>query len=530
MSDASPASSPLVPTPRAWTAALVAGLIALAVYAWGAAPWPQPGDSAELATVGSVGGVAHPSGYPTFTLLARAITPWLPGRPTHRVALFCAVCGAASVSLVALLLAELGVAWGATLAGALLFGMTFTPWWAAIRVEVYALGLTLALFALWRTLVARRTLALRDGLLAAFAMGLALTVHLSFGPLLAGAGVLMVVHAVRARALNPARALAAAALLALGLSPYLSLLAPLMRAEPANYAHMVVEPRAAQFGITPERWANVGERLHFMLSGPETRPRALWDHLPTAWGNWTLAAARYALFDVGPFALLLALAGAFVLARRDRALALLLAGAGLATPLLASLITDGALLLLFMMTTTVTVALLAGAALDVLARRMPAALLVALVIAGMLVPHALRMRALAAPAGPAWRTPVVEGPPMVRTLLPSFRDERTAQAITLERLAAIPQGSLVLAKWEPFGLLLYLQAAEGVRRDLTLDAWYDAHLVRVDAWARTHDLATRPVVVVDSIGTLVSRLRSPERVQMSDGTTLWIERGAVRTD
>jgi len=523
-------TSPLSPTPRAWTAALIAGLLALAVYAWGAAPWPQPGDSAELAAVGSVGGVAHPSGYPTFTLLANAVTPWLPGRPTHRVALLGAACGAASVALLAMLLAELGVAWGTCLAGALLFGMAFTPWWSAIRVEVYALGLTLALFALWRTLVARRTLALTDGLLAAFAMGLALTVHLSFALLLAWAGLLMLTRAAQRGALTPVRAGLALALLLLGLSPYLSLLAPLMRPGPTNYAHTIVEPLGAQFGITPERWAQVGERLHFMLSGPETRPRALWDHVPTAWGNLTLAFSRHALFDVGPFAWCMALAGAVVLWRRDRALTGLLVGAGLATPLLASLITDGALLLLFMMTTTIAVAMLASVALESLAPRLPRAVPVALVIAGMLVPHALRMQALAAPAGPAWRTPVVEGPPMVRTLVPSFRDERAALDRTLAELAATPESSLVIAKWEPYSMLLYLQAAEGMRRDLTLDPWYDAHLVRVAQWQRTHDLRTRPIVVVDSIPTLVTRMTAPEVVRPTPERALWIVRDSLRTD
>lgn len=474
--------------------------------------------------------MAHPSGYPTFTLLANAVTPWLPGSPTHRVALFCAACGATSVALVALLLAELGAAWSACLAGALLFGMAFTPWWAAIRVEVYAIGLTLALFALWRTWVAQRTLSLRDGLLAAFTMGLALTVHLSFAPLLAWAGLLMLVRAGSRGALTPARALAAAVLLLLGLSPYLSLLAPLMRAGGTNYAHAIVEPQSAQFGITPERWAHVGERLHFMLSGPETRPRALWDHVPTALGNLSLAFTRHALFDVGPFAWCMALAGAVVLVARDRARAGLLVGAGLATPLLASFIVDGALLSLFMMTTTIAVALLAGVALDALTRRLPRVAVVAFVVAGMLVPHALRMQALAAPAGPAWRTPVVEGPPMVRTLVPSFRHERAAWDRTLAQVAAMPESSLVLAKWEPFGVLMYLQAAEGMRRDLTLDPWYDAHLVRVARWQRTHDLATHPIVVVDSIPSLVARMTAPEVVRTGDGPALWIVRDSLRTE
>src|SRR5437660_5214405 len=54
------------PTPRVATAALLAAGVALAVYAWGAAPSVLSGDSAELAAAASRGGVPHATGYPSF--------------------------------------------------------------------------------------------------------------------------------------------------------------------------------------------------------------------------------------------------------------------------------------------------------------------------------------------------------------------------------------------------------------------------------------------------------------------------------
>jgi hypothetical protein len=162
-----------------------------------------PGDAAELAAVAFRGGVAHTPGYPTYVLLGQVAGALLPGDPSHRIALLSSFMGAVSVGLFALVLAEFGLAWGALLAGALALGGTFTLWWSAIRVEVYTTGLALALFALWRVMVARRTLRARDGLLAAFAIGLAMTVHLSFGVLLALAGLSLAVRAQRAGASPP---------------------------------------------------------------------------------------------------------------------------------------------------------------------------------------------------------------------------------------------------------------------------------------------------------------------------------------
>src|SRR5262249_2275581 len=53
-------------------------LVALVGYVWLAPPWIVDGDNAELAVLGTVGGVAHPTGYPAYLLWLRA-TAWLPG-------------------------------------------------------------------------------------------------------------------------------------------------------------------------------------------------------------------------------------------------------------------------------------------------------------------------------------------------------------------------------------------------------------------------------------------------------------------
>jgi len=61
-------------------------VVALVAYVWLAPTRFVDGDNAELATLGTVGGVAHPTGYPAYLLWLRAMA-WLPGAhagPHHR--------------------------------------------------------------------------------------------------------------------------------------------------------------------------------------------------------------------------------------------------------------------------------------------------------------------------------------------------------------------------------------------------------------------------------------------------------------
>lgn len=533
---APPTTRPTAPPPRTALAASLAALLALAVYVSGTARTVMTGDSAELAAVGVVGGVAHPTGYPTFVLLANLATQVLPGDPAHRVALFCALAGAASVGLFGLVLAELGLAFTGVLAGALLYAGTFTLWWSAIRVEVYTPALALALFALWRVLVARRTLQARHGLLAAFALGLALTGHLSFAPALALAGLWMLASAARAGVLSPALVLGALVMLALGVSPYASIVAADRAHTLTNYLHLVVEPAAGQFGLTPATFDSAPERLRFLIFGAESRPHDFVHHLPTAASNLFVAWARIGLFEAGPLALLLALVGTFSLQRRDDGAQTYLVSAALVTSVLGALVVHDALLVVFLMMGVISVCALAACGLDVIARRLTPVAAVVVALGALVLPHALRQQSRNAPLGAPYMTMPLEGPPAMRTLFPTLRfnapdapDSTRARAVAL--LNAVPESSFVAAKWDLVTTLLYLQAVERQRTDVTLDAWYEpSHALRLARWQEAHALATHPVVVVDSIAGLTARLAAPTLQRLPDGRTLLIERTRVRTD
>ncbi|MBC7974354.1 MAG: DUF2723 domain-containing protein, partial [Myxococcales bacterium] len=66
---------------RGW----LVGVCALIAYVAVASPFIVDGDGAEFATLGAIGGRAHPSGYPLYVLWLRAWS-WLPGTPAHATA------------------------------------------------------------------------------------------------------------------------------------------------------------------------------------------------------------------------------------------------------------------------------------------------------------------------------------------------------------------------------------------------------------------------------------------------------------
>lgn len=114
-------------------------------YALTASKYVGGGDSAELAAVGASGGVAHPPGYPLFTLWCR-FWQWLPAAtPTHRVALATALSGALAVFMVE----RACRAWGARpLAAGIataIFAACPLAWRLATEPEVFMLNIALAL-------------------------------------------------------------------------------------------------------------------------------------------------------------------------------------------------------------------------------------------------------------------------------------------------------------------------------------------------------------------------------------------------
>lgn len=150
--------------PLPWLSVIV-GLGFAALYAWNAAPGIVAffDDSLEFQLVLPTFGIAHPTGYPLYTILGGLWSRLLPlGEWAGRVNLFSALCAGATVGLLCqlaqILVARSALrtaaspAW-AGLFAALAFGLGPTWWANATVAEVYALHNLLAalilLLALW---------------------------------------------------------------------------------------------------------------------------------------------------------------------------------------------------------------------------------------------------------------------------------------------------------------------------------------------------------------------------------------------
>lgn len=224
-------------TPSAIASALAAGLVPLALYLFTLSPTVNGGDSGEFITVAWVLGIAHPSGYPLHTLLAKPLT-WLPaGSVAWRVSLLSGLCDAGAAVLlfraVVLLTGDLAAGWLA--AGLFAFAPLIWPY--AITAEVFALNNLFAAGLLyWSARALRESTSgqgtpLRTLHVAAFWMGLGLSNHhtLVFYAV-PFALLLMALAGGRLRRARTAAALAACA--AAGFLPYLYL--PLAGLRPAE--------------------------------------------------------------------------------------------------------------------------------------------------------------------------------------------------------------------------------------------------------------------------------------------------------
>ncbi|MGC8958290.1 MAG: glycosyltransferase family 117 protein [Chloroflexia bacterium] len=289
--------------------ALLAALAAGALYAAGAAPGLTlrygGSDGGELAVAVYTLGIPHPTGYPTYVLLAQAVRlfPW--GTFAGRLNLFSALAGALTVGLVALVAGELFPeetfsALVAALTAGLSLAVSGLFWSQALIAEVYTLHTFFLALSSWLLLRWRR----HGGLylpLAGLSLGLGLGNHLTLLFLLPGALLLL-----SGRRPSWAEGLGGGGLFLAGLAVYLYL--PL---------------RAAA-----DPWLNWGDPHDWS---------AFWAHISAAayqglffrrpWlevaGNAS-AAAGFLLRDFAPHGLVLGLAGLFLLGRWEGRTLLLL--------------------------------------------------------------------------------------------------------------------------------------------------------------------------------------------------------------
>jgi len=526
-------------SPRA-VAALVA-LVGLTAYLSGVAPDVLYADGGELQAAGIAGGIAHPSGYPTFILLGQGFGKLLPGIPAWRMNVMSAGCGAAGLGLFALVLAELGLSTAAVLAGAVIYGASFTYWRNALGAEVYTLAIALFLLALWRTLVALRTRRLDDACAAAYFMGLAVTGHLVFGPPV----VLMATGVALSLPLSGGRRLGAWTLLvaafAIGLSPYAYLAFADRQFTATNYLRTTIELSAHQFGLAAASFASPLPRVMWVLFGSESHPVQFARPPGGLLRNGVTAIAQLVLFELGPLAAGLAAIGAWRIARRRGPERFVLAALGASGLAFAAAVTQLRLIPIFMMPALLAAGALVGAGVDAVLERIPRShpsppgiraaggLLVGAAVALLVIPwpHLLRVRAHAHPIGPLRWQAIEESDPSITGLLPSLRGRDEARRFGERVLRALPPNAYAIGKWRNITVLNYLHTVEGRRPDLTLDPWYDAHVARLERWQAEHDIRDHPFVVVGAIPELRGLLGAADSVAFGEGDYLLVRRAPL---
>jgi hypothetical protein len=148
-------ASPLPWTRRDLIIAGGIGVLFLAVYLRTAAPsLLAEGDGIELAMVSYLLGIAHPTGYPLFTLLGYLFTHLLPwDTVAGRLGVMSALFSAAAVGAVFALARQLRVDRFGALLAALTFGLGQAAWTVATRGDVH--GLNALLMALSTLLLVR---------------------------------------------------------------------------------------------------------------------------------------------------------------------------------------------------------------------------------------------------------------------------------------------------------------------------------------------------------------------------------------
>ena len=504
---------------RVWAAVLVF-VLALALYASSAAPGLLWGDAAELQGAARSLGIPHATGYPTYVLLGALFSRLGFADPYFAINFMSALCGALTLAVLVFALGELEVSVAASVGAAVTFGLTFTPWHSALHAEVYALAIALGAMAGWASLVAHRTGRTAHLLLAGFLLGLAVTGHFAFACPVAVVGLALAWKTLRTgpRPL-PRLVLLAVAFLA-GFAPYLQTWLADIRHTPFNYFDLVRTVHATDGRPLPGLETPL-RRLLWLLIGHNQYPVP---PLPIVPARIVVGLVRGGfslfVFELGPVALVLGLAGLARLARRapPRALALVLV---IAIAMLFTAITAGnELVALFLLPAMLAIVLLVGVGLDSLKERVPRSAGVAavfLAVLAMVVPgNALRTHADAHPLT-RWKFHVESegGGRDDRSWIPSMRGEDDAARYGARALATIPHRALVLADWPELMVLRDLVIVDRRRTDLDVEPLPAFPGLR-RVW-RERGLPARPIVFTSSPVPWGLAEAAPESLDVVDG-------------
>lgn len=258
---------------RRWFA--LALLIPLLVYLPDISPYVGRADTFEFQVVGPQLGIAHPSGYPLYTLICKLFSLLPFGTVAWRVNLSSAVFAALGAGFLFLALDTLASrpgAWPVAFLSAMMMAFSPTLWSRAIEAEVYALNACLVAVGLWLAVRWHRGSLAPDRAWPAFGalLGLALASHVTLGAL----GLLVVPGLLSRRLRPPWRAWGLALVLGLAgvaLYAYIPLRWPAVtdgtRMSWSAFLRFVTNAgsggalRPLAFIQDPGRWALVGDRF-----------------------------------------------------------------------------------------------------------------------------------------------------------------------------------------------------------------------------------------------------------------------------
>ncbi len=130
---------------RDWLIAGVVALVSLALYVATACPTIYVGDSAELAAAAAVFGVAHPPGYPLYTMVTGLLVKLLPGDPAAMANVASGLYGALAIGGVFLFVRRLGARRTVAGFGAAVLALGSSYWRQCTAAEVYSFDIFLLL-------------------------------------------------------------------------------------------------------------------------------------------------------------------------------------------------------------------------------------------------------------------------------------------------------------------------------------------------------------------------------------------------
>ena len=441
-------------------------VVSLALYLHTLAPTVLPADSGEFQLVSCVLGIAHPPGYPLYTMLGKLFTLLPLGDPARRVNLMSALFAALTLALVSRTVRRASPrsgALGGVVAAASLAGAT-TFWAQATTANVRSLSALLTALCLFLLVSYAQEVGAKWAAplltLLGLAFGLGVTHHgsLAFLGLPFAAFLLATDASLLTRWRSLLRPLLAFAL-SFAVLLYIPLRAP---SAPFGGEHVV-----GMRGFLDHILARGFRGDMFAFARPELLPERL------------RVLAGILDFEFGPALLVAALVGALMALREDWRF-LLLCGGSFAVQAFVAITYRAPQTVEYLMPAYVALALLIGYGAGALSRYRSLGAVVASLVLLLGVGQ------------------LVRNYPSFAHLARDLSTRRYAEAV----LEGAPPDAVVLSNWHWATPLWYLQQVEGMRPDVEVRYVYPEEVEYAQTWRRRieEEIGERPLVVTNYYG------------------------------